>query len=1154
MRVLLVLLVVAVSLASASAQTPDWIWHDVAGEPPNIGVRFFRKSFTVVGKFTKAELVASGNDRAVFFINGQEVGKSGAWHDPFRGDVEKALKGGENVIAVRAENTDGLAGVVVHLAITQEYDKKQTVVTDTSWLAIAAGALGGTGDSPVGAGDPAAPSWTTTNFAPTGWLPAKKIATHGADPWGDALKLKGAAATPAAELTVAPGFKVELLKSATNREGSWASMAIDDKGRLYISPQNKAPDGGIMRLTLDATGHIAKTDWVKTEAGAAMGMLWAFDSLYVSGQGPDGQGIYRLRHSKGDADGDLDTTALFKKVPGGGGEHGAHAIVLGPDGKSLFFAHGNSTPLVEGIAADSPFKNYAEDDLLPRIKDPVATFFDKLKAPYGHILRTDERGEKWELYAGGMRNQYDIDFNADGELFTFDSDMEWDVGLPWYRPTRVLHIVPGAEFGFREGSAKWPASYPDSLPPVVEIGLGSPTGVKFGTRSSFPEKYRRAFFIMDWTFGRILAVQMQAKGASYTVEASGTAVPAVGGTPELGQAHLTGGTPVPRGVELFLSGKGLPVSDLEFGRDGAMYFITGGRGTQSGLYRVSWDGAVTASSARSEPNAADKERERIEREGAMLRGHRSDLERYVAGKKDALRGSTWPTYFHFYFDRSIRNAIRLAMEGTPHDRWRKAAPGLPHPGIGLTSLLALARVGTKADQEPLLKALAKWPLDSLDEELKLLKLRVIKVSFARQGRPSPELVALATQKLLAQYPAPTFPLNRELSELLIWLTKPTAGLASAPVPPESPALAIREAAQQERGAVQQERGAARSIRGPEGTGRGAEQTKRDPEQVKRDPAETKREAERTERGPEQAKRGPEPTERDAERTIRESRVTAGAGEDLQRAASEVVTRTLVLLKDAKTQEEQIWYATVLREARAGWTPERRHEYFAWFGRAKEFKGGNSLPKFIERIGELALANVPEPERATFAALLKTAPAPAKPPTPPAPAREFQKAWTVAELEPELANVAKGRNFARGKEIFASTQCLACHHFGPEGGNVGPDLSAVASRFQRRDILEATLEPSKAISEQYAAYVITTKKGDTLLAQIAAEDAHHLKLITDPLKGTKLDLPKTELAAKELSPVSLMPPGLLNVLTKDEVLDLLAYIESGGNEKAAMFAK
>src|SRR4051794_8418967 len=273
-------------------------------------------------------------------------------------------------------------------------------------------------------------------------------------------------------------------------------MVVDAKGRLYISPQQAAPEGGLMRVTLNDKGQVAKTEWPKVKVSGAMGMLWAFDSLYFSGDGPDGRGIYRLRDTNGDDE--LDDVKLWKKVPGGAGEHGAHALVLGPDGKSIFIVHGNSTGLIDGIAPDSPHRNYGEDHLLPRIKDPVATFFDTLKVPYGYVLKTDENGTKWELFAGGMRNTYDIDFNTDGELFAFDSDMEWDVGLPWYRPTRILHVTSGAEFGFREGDTKWPAYYPDSLPSVVDVGLSSPTGVKFGTRSNFPFNYKNAFFLCDW--------------------------------------------------------------------------------------------------------------------------------------------------------------------------------------------------------------------------------------------------------------------------------------------------------------------------------------------------------------------------------------------------------------------------------------------------------------------------------------------------------------------------------------------------------------------------------------------------------------------------------------------------------------------------------
>ena len=93
-------------------------------------------------------------------------------------------------------------------------------------------------------------------------------------------------------------------------------------------------------------------------------------------------------------------------------------------------------------------------------------------APGGWIVRTDQDGKNWELLCAGLRNTYDIAFNTDGELFTFDSDMEWDTGTPWYRPTRVNHLVRGGEYGWRNGTGKWPEYSPDSLGAVVEYRPG----------------------------------------------------------------------------------------------------------------------------------------------------------------------------------------------------------------------------------------------------------------------------------------------------------------------------------------------------------------------------------------------------------------------------------------------------------------------------------------------------------------------------------------------------------------------------------------------------------------------------------------------------------------------------------------------------------
>jgi putative heme-binding domain-containing protein len=231
-------------------------------------------------------------------------------------------------------------------------------------------------------------------------------------------------------------------------------------------------------------------------------------------------------------------------------------------------------------------------------------------------------------------------------------------------------------------------------------------------------------------------------------------------------------------------------------------------------------------------------------------------------------------------------------------------------------------------------------------------------------------------------------------------------------------------------------------------------------------------------------------------------------------------------------------------------------YFSWFPRAESFKGGNSFPKFIQRIRDLAMTTVPEDQKARVAEALK----PITPTTSatkvalaPAVKREFVKTWTMADLEQELPKASSGRNFDRGREIFASLQCLACHRFNNEGGGVGPDISAVASRFGRRDILESIVEPSKVISEQYASYTVRTNKGETFNGQIVEENNDHIILVTDPLQGTRKQIGQTGVAVKKLSPVSAMPANLIDVLKKDEILDLLAYIESGGNKAAAQFS-
>ena len=128
--------------------------------------------------------------------------------------------------------------------------------------------------------------------------------------------------------------------------------------------------------------------------------------------------------------------------------------------------------------------------------------------------------------------------------------MESDEGTAWYRPTRVCHVVPGGEYGWRSGWSKWPEYYFDSLPGVLDTGRGSPAGAVVYSHVMFPVRYHGTLFTADWSQGRILAVKLKHNGASYTASS-----------------------------EVFLEGNPLNVTDLDVGPDGGLYFTTGGRGT-----------------------------------------------------------------------------------------------------------------------------------------------------------------------------------------------------------------------------------------------------------------------------------------------------------------------------------------------------------------------------------------------------------------------------------------------------------------------------------------------------------------------------------------------------------------------------------------------
>lgn len=160
---------------------------------------------------------------------------------------------------------------------------------------------------------------------------------------------------------------------------------------------------------------------------------------------------------------------------------------------------------------------------------------------------------------------------------------------------------------------------------------------------------------------------------------------------------------------------------------------------------------------------------------------------------------------------------------------------------------------------------------------------------------------------------------------------------------------------------------------------------------------------------------------------------------------------------------------------------------------------------------------------------------------------------MAELVGDLETLGKGRNFERGRQSFVDAQCLACHRFGVEGGGVGPDLTSVNTRFKRLDLLESMIDPHKVVSEQFQNTTVELKNGDDVTGRLMDETADTLVLVPNPLKpGESVTVKKSEVKSKGFSRLSPMPEGLLNTLSKEEILDLIAFMEAGGRRNHALF--
>jgi putative heme-binding domain-containing protein len=270
-------------------------------------------------------------------------------------------------------------------------------------------------------------------------------------------------------------------------------------------------------------------------------------------------------------------------------------------------------------------------------------------------------------------------------------------------------------------------------------------------------------------------------------------------------------------------------------------------------------------------------------------------------------------------------------------------------------------------------------------------------------------------------------------------------------------------------------------------------------------------------------------------------------------APDTAAKTLELLTKAPSQEEQIHYAYCLRVLQGPWTFEQRKSYFEWFVKSVTLRGGNSFSGFIKNIRQEAIDRLTEEEKTALRDVLEAQPTGGQPLVD-AASRPVVKEWTVDDFLADVEAGLHGRSFDNGRKMFQVTACYKCHRFAGDGGIVGPELTAVSRRYNARTLLESILEPSKVISDQYEASVFVLDSGRTVAGRVVNLNSDRIMVSENMLEpGNLTTIARDEIEDTMVSKISMMPAGLVNTLTKEEVLDLVAYLQSGGDPDSPVFA-
>ena len=1221
------------------AAEAEWIWSPAyEKELAEPGDCYFRKSFSLSTPENGVVQIAA-DDAYELYVNGRLVGSGKNWKTLDTYDITKYLMSGSNTIAVKATNGEkGSAGLVARVAVQSQGGTHVSHSTDATWKTSLKEFS----------------QWTKPRFQENQWLAARSFGRLNATlPWGN--EVTDANAT--GRFRVQPDFRVEWVIEP-KETGSLIAMTFDEFGQIIAGREN----GPLILIRDDnRDGLLDTVTTLCDQVRNCQGILAVSGRVFVIGEGPQGVALYRL--SDEDQDGRIDAVEPVVRFTGEPGEHGPHALALGPDGL-IYMVLGNFARPDRPFEPSSPHHHFYEGDLIqPRYEDASGHAVG-IKAPGGTIVRTDAKGSAIELYAGGLQNPYDLAFNRDGELFTADSDMEWDLGMPWYRPTRVNHVVPGAEFGWRSGWAKWPDYFYDSLPAAAETGRGSPTGIEVYNHVMFPQRFHNAVFVCDWSRGRIVAVRSKPVGGSYEAVA-----------------------------EPFLEGQPLNVTDCAVGPDGALYFCTGGRGTEGGVYRAVWDGKTPPeatdlgkgiSAALKQPQLQSAwARQQValvkqqlgkqwgpelnaiaERASAptpqrlraldllqlfgpapsneLLVRLASDPAPAVRGRAAQIMGVslnevTQAALVEMLWDSDPRNqrlacealarsgaeappdkllrllasedrhvawAARRLLEQLPVDGWRKLVLRSPDKRVFLQGALALATLEDADSARDILARVEKLLAGYLTDTEFVNLLRLTQVTFLR-GKVDPEQFDSLREALANEYPSKNHAMNRELTRLLTYLQAPKAAeqfvdQLRSDIPSVdkmqiamharflktgwTPArklelLRFYEDARAQAGGhsfagyienvsrdffaefTDEDRkpvlaggakwpGSALSMLAklPEHP---SEETLRQVIALDRDVKRVDSDSARklrigivavlgASKDPEAMAYLRELFEAEPERRVV---IAMGLAQDPQGKNWPLLVRSLSIVEGSAAQE------VIAKLALVDEAPSEPEPYRQAILRGLMLRdnGGQNAVALLEKWTGQRLG---QPGQAPLATLAEwqTWFNEKYPDQPEArlPQETEQNHWTQQELLSFLTGPQGAGDRVRGAAVFERARCVACHRSGNRGESVGPDLTTLGARFQKKEILESILFPSQVISDQYASRVVVTRDGRTLTGMAAPTGDGALTMLLPD--GKKVTLRDDEIESSERARVSSMPEGLINGLSLEEVADLFAYLTRAPQEE------